>query len=84
MLGGPKGTEGASTRQCGVCGQQTELVVLPGSRETYCLPCSADVATAILLLTEINAAKIAGQESESMRGELDQVSKRLLGRAQSA
>jgi hypothetical protein len=84
MLGGPKGTEGASTLQCGVCGQQTELVVLPGSRETYCLQCSADVATAILLMTEMNAAKITGQETESMKGELDQVSKRLLGRAQSA
>jgi len=48
------------------------------------LQCSADVATAILLMTEINAAKIAGQETEGMKGELDQVSKRLLGRAQSA
>jgi len=84
MLGGPKGTEGGSTRQCGVGGQQTELVALAGSTETYCLPCSADVATAILLMTEINAAKTAGQESESMQGELNQVSKRLLGRAQSA
>jgi hypothetical protein len=62
----------------------TEPVVLAGSTETYCLPCSADVATAILLMTEINAAKTAGQKSESMQGELNQVSKRLLGRAQSA
>jgi hypothetical protein len=84
MLGGPKGTEGASTSQCGVCGQQSEPFVLPGNRETYCLQCSADVATAILLMTEINAAKIAGQETEGMKGELDQVSKRLLGRALSA
>jgi hypothetical protein len=35
-------------------------------------------------MTEINAAKTAGQKSESMQGELNQVSKRLLGRAQSA
>jgi hypothetical protein len=48
------------------------------------LDCSADVATSILLTTEIHAAAMLGQETERLVAELAQLSKRLLERAQSA
>jgi hypothetical protein len=52
--------------------------------EKYCSECSADVATTILLKTEINAAWLAGQRYESLAAELAQLSQRLVARAQSA
>jgi hypothetical protein len=52
--------------------------------EKYCLECSADVATSILLKTEIDAAWLSGQRYESLATELAQLGSRLLERAQSA
>jgi hypothetical protein len=83
MLGGPKGTE-VTASQCSVCGHHTDLVELPGMNEKYCSECSADVATSILLKTEINAAWLAGQRYENLAAELAQLSQRLVERAQSA
>jgi hypothetical protein len=84
MSFGPKGSEDTSLSQCSVCGRWTELVQLPGRTEQYCLECSADIATSILLKTEIDAAILSGQESEGLVAEFAQLSKRLLERAQSA
>ena len=81
---GPKGSEEASNSLCRVCGRCTELFERPGKSEKYCLECSADVATSILLTTEIDAATMAGRETEALVAEFAQLSQRLLERAQSA
>jgi len=83
MLCGPKGSEELSISQCSVCGRRTELFELPGRPEKYCLECSADVATSILLTTEIDAATLAGRETEPLVAEFAQLSVRLLERSQS-
>jgi hypothetical protein len=69
---------------CSVCGCVTELVELPGRLEKFCLECSGDVATAILLTTEIDAATFAGRSTNALVSEFAQVSSRMLERAQSA
>lgn len=84
MFCGPKGSEEPSVLPCSVCGRRAELFELPGKNEKYCLECSADVATSILLATEIDAATMAGREAEALVAELAQLSHRLLTRAQSA
>lgn len=84
MLCGPKRSEEPSILRCSVCGRRTELFELPGKNEKYCLECSADVATSILLTTEIDAATTSGRETEALVAELAQLSHRLLERAQSA
>jgi hypothetical protein len=71
-----------SLLQCDVCRRRTELFELPGRREKYCLECSADVATSILLTTEIDAATISGQETTGLVAEFLQSRRRLLERAQ--
>jgi len=48
------------------------------------LACSADLATSILLVTEIDTATLAGQETEALQAEFAELSERLLQRAQSA
>jgi len=73
-----------SIGQCSVCGCVTELVELPGRLEKFCLECSGDVATAILLSTEIDAATLAGRSTNALVSEFAQVSSRMLERAQSA
>jgi hypothetical protein len=70
--------------RCSVCGLSTELVELPGRDEKYCWECSADVATSILLTTEIDAATMEGRETECLAVEFAKLSHRLLERAQSA
>ena len=80
----PKGSEESSISQCSVCGRRRELFELPGKNEKYCLECSADVASSILLTTEIDAATMSGQETEGLVAEFAQLSRRLLERAQSA
>jgi hypothetical protein len=60
------------------------LVELPGMRGKYCSECSADVATSILLKTEINAAWLSGERYQNLAAELAELSTRLLERAQSA
>ena len=83
MLRGPKGTE-VPASQCSMCGHPADVVELPGMNEKYCSECGADVATTILLKTEINAAWLAGQRYEGLAAELAQLSTRLVERAQSA
>jgi hypothetical protein len=84
MQSGPKGTEQDVVGQCSVCGLVTKLVELPGKTEKFCLECSADVATAILLATEIDAATMAGQSADAIVCEFAEVSRRILDRSQSA
>ena len=84
MLCGPKGSESSPVSQCAVCGREAELFGLPGTNEKYCLECSADIATSILLSTEIDAAKLARRSTKHLIAEFEQLSHRLLERAQSA
>ena len=55
-----------SVGHCSVCGCVTELVELPGRLDRYCLECSGDVATAILLTTEIDAATLSGRDTNEL------------------
>ena len=84
MLIGPKGTEQASIARCSVCGRIDELFELPGRTERCCLGCSADLATAILLTTEIDAATLAGRSTKALISEFGEISSRMLERSQSA
>jgi hypothetical protein len=69
---------------CSVCGRVTELFELPGRAEKFCLACSADVATAVVLRTEIDSATWAGQDADALVEEFAELSRHLLTRAQSA
>jgi hypothetical protein len=82
MVWGPKGSAGTAVVQCAVCGSHTELFELPGRSEKYCFECSADVATSILLTTEIDAATRSGEETAALVAEFLQLGRRLLSRAQ--
>jgi hypothetical protein len=73
-----------SIGRCSVCGCVTELVGLPGRVDKFCFACSGDVATAILLTTEIDAATLTGGNTEALASEFAQISSRMLERAQSA
>jgi hypothetical protein len=84
MFCGPKGSEELSISQCHVCGRRSELFDLPGLPEKYCLECSADVATSILLTTEIDAATLSGRDAEPLIAEFAATSTRMLLRSQSA
>jgi hypothetical protein len=84
MLIGPKGTEQASIAGCSVCGRIEELFELPGRTERCCLECSADLATSILLTTEIDAATLAGRSANALMSEFGEISSRMLERSQSA
>jgi hypothetical protein len=84
MLCGPKGSEQNSNSTCSVCGRATEMEELPGRSEKYCLECSADMATSLLLITEIDAATLAGQEAGGLVAEFERLSRRMLERSQSA
>jgi hypothetical protein len=84
MTMGPKGCEEDLSSQCSVCGRIEELFDLPGKSERYCLGCGADIATASLLATEIDAATLAGQDASLLISEYEQLGARLLSRSQSA
>jgi hypothetical protein len=84
MMMGPKGCAEDLSSQCSVCGRIEELFELPGTSERYCLGCSADIATAGLLSTEIDAATLAGQNASFLISEFEQLGARLLRRSQSA
>lgn len=73
-----------SIGRCSVCGCITELVELPGRIDKFCFECSGDVATAILLTTEIDAATLSGGNTDELVSEFAQISGRMLERAQSA
>jgi hypothetical protein len=83
MLCGPKGSEEPSVGRCSICGRETELYELPRKNGKYCLECSADIATSILLATEIDAATMVGRRTQDLVREFEQLSHRLLERAQS-
>ena len=70
--------------QCSMCGRVTELLELPGRADNFCLSCSADLATVLLLGTEIDAATVAGRNTDALVSEFNEISTRMLGRAQSA
>jgi hypothetical protein len=82
MAFGPNRCAEPSPSECTVCGRRTELFELPGRRDKYCLECSADVATSILLTTEIDAATISGEETAGLVAEFVQLKRRLLEKAQ--
>ena len=84
MMMGPKGCEEDLSSQCSVCGRLAELFELPDRCGRCCLECSADIAAAAILATEIDAATLAGQNVSSLISEYEQLSARLLGRSQSA
>jgi hypothetical protein len=84
MSTGPKGTEQDATGQCTVCGRIEALFELPGRTEKCCLECSADLATAILLSTEIDVATLAGRSAKDLASEFSDISNRMLERSQSA
>jgi hypothetical protein len=84
MLSGPKGTERDVVGRCGVCGRIARIWELPGRAETCCLECSADLAAALLLTTEIDAATLAGRGAEELVAEFGEISERMLERSQSA
>jgi hypothetical protein len=69
---------------CSVCGRVENLFDLPGRTEKYCLQCSADLAAAMLLTTEIDAATLAGKSTNALVSEFSEISTRLLERSQSA
>jgi hypothetical protein len=69
---------------CSVCGSNTELFDLPGRTEKFCLACSADVATAVVLRIEIDSATLAGQDAQGLVAEFAELSRQMLTRAQSA
>jgi hypothetical protein len=69
---------------CRLCGRVQELFELPGRTDKCCLECSADLATTVLLETEIEAATLAGRDTNSLVSEFTEVSSRFLARAQSA
>jgi hypothetical protein len=73
-----------SIGHCSVCGRVTELFELPGRIDKFCLECSADLATAALLITEIDAATLAGRNTNALVSESTEISSRMLDRAQSA
>src|SRR5258708_38417793 len=64
MSTGPKGTDQDSIAQGSVCGRNEALFQLPGRTEKCCLECSADLATATVLRTEIGAPTLAGRHSK--------------------
>jgi hypothetical protein len=83
MLSGPKGTEEESVARCSICGRIEASFHLPGTTEKFCLGCSADFATIIVLTTEIDSATLAGVSTDDLRSELCDISRRMLDRSQS-
>lgn len=70
---------------CGLCGGRVaEFFELPGRPEQSCLACSADLATAMVLRTEIDSATLAGQDADALVTEFAALSTQMLARAQSA
>jgi hypothetical protein len=80
----PTGSEQHLQVSCGYCGQRTEVFELPGRAGKYCLSCSADVAITTQLAAEIDAATLAGKETAALVAEFEELSERLLARAQSS
>ena len=73
-----------SAGHCSVCGHATELMGLPEKVGISCLECSSDLAATDLLITEIDAATFAGRNANALIFEFEEISSRMLQRAQSA
>jgi hypothetical protein len=84
MGGDLRGVAQQAARACEMCGRAEEFFELPGRPEKLCLACSADIATAIVLRTEIDSATLAGQNANALVVEFAALSRELLARAQSA
>jgi hypothetical protein len=84
MFTGPKWSEEGLVWQLSIWGRVKRWFELPERSEKYCLECSADVATAALLTTEIDTGTFSGQDVDVLIGELEELSFRLLARSQSA
>ena len=79
-----KGTEEPGLfGSCALCGRYRELSELPGAAGRYCLTCSADLATAVLLTEEIDAGTMNGRDVEGLVAELSELSAEVLTRSQS-
>ncbi len=81
MSWGPKGCADPPVLQCSTCGRNTELFELPGRRERYCFKCSADVATSLLLATEIDAATRSGEDTAGARGGVSAIGPATVGKS---
>jgi hypothetical protein len=68
--------------ECIICGVRTELYGLPRVEGDYCLECSADIGTSLLLRTEIDAATMAGQRTDLLMAEFTSLTDQLVKRAQ--
>jgi hypothetical protein len=79
-----QGVARQAARACEMCGRAEEFFELPGRPEQLCSACSADIAAAIVLRTEIDSATLAGQNANALVMEFAALSRELLARAQSA
>jgi len=69
------------TARCNGCARLRELFELPGRGERYCFECSADVATVILLSTEIDQSRRAGEDARALESEVAALASRMLSRS---
>ena len=69
---------------CDLCGRVAELFEFHGRPDKCCADCCADLTIAVLLTKEIDAATMAGQDSNGMACEFAEAGGRILQRAQSA
>ena len=72
-----------SIGHCSICGLAAGLFNLPGQSGKFCLGCSADVAITCVLITEIDAATLAGTNADALIAECTEITSRILSRAQS-
>ena len=68
---------------CSMCGHVAKIFELPGRAEKYCLDCSADLASVAILTDEIDAATLSGSNASALISEFEEISSRMLVRAQS-
>jgi hypothetical protein len=66
--------------RCGWCERMAESFALPGRFERHCFPCSADVATTILLCAEIYAGRLHEQDVCALECELEEINERMMAR----
>jgi hypothetical protein len=67
-----------TTGNCEVWGHRTEIVELQGRTDKYCVSCTADVVTVILLHAEIEAARPGGQDPIDLESEAAELLIKLL------
>jgi hypothetical protein len=69
--------------RCSICGHVANIFELPGRAEKYCLDCSPDLASVAVLADEIDAATLSGTNASTLISEFEEISSRMLVRAQS-